>query len=145
MVVPTRAGGYTLDMTEPHASGTPPTEPESTSPATAPGTAPGPTPATTGKASGKAPGKDPLRASRAGRAWFGVVALAVVLILLIIFIAQNTRSVTVTFLGWEGNTSLAVALLIAAVAGLIIAAVAGSLRILQLRARVRRDRKRRPE
>jgi uncharacterized integral membrane protein len=124
-------------MTEPHPAGTPPTEPESAPPSAAAGT----TPETT---AGQPPAKDPLRASRAGRAWFGVVALAVVLILLIIFIAQNTRSVTVTFLGWEGNTSLAVALLIAAVAGLIIAAVAGSLRILQLRARVRRDRKRRP-
>jgi len=67
----------------------------------------------------------------------------VVLILLVIFIAQNTRSVTVSFLGWEGHTSLAVALLIAAVAGLLIAAIAGSLRILQLRTRVRHDRKRR--
>jgi uncharacterized integral membrane protein len=123
-------------MTDPHAAGTPPTEPETASPS-ATGTAPGDTPGTT-------PGKDPLRASRTGRAWFAVVALAVVLILLVIFIAQNTRSVTVTFLGWEGNTSLAVALLIAAVAGLIIAAVAGSLRILQLRARVRRDRRHRP-
>ena len=90
-----------------------------------------------------ASGRDPLRASRAGRAWAAVVALAVVLVLLVIFIAQNTRSVTVSFLGWEGNTSLAVALLIATVAGLFIAAVAGSLRILQLRARVRHDRKRR--
>ena len=87
-------------------------------------------------------GRDPLRSSRTGRAWLGVVALAVVLVLLIIFIAQNTRSVTVSVLGWEGSTSLAVALLVAAVAGLFLAAVAGSLRILQLRTRVRRDQRR---
>ncbi|SFB76209.1 Uncharacterized integral membrane protein [Nocardioides terrae] len=89
-------------------------------------------------------GKDPLRSSRAGRTWASVVALAIVLVLLVIFIAQNTRSVTVSFLGWEGSTPLAVALLIAAVAGLFVAAVAGSLRIWQLRTRVRRDQKRRP-
>jgi uncharacterized integral membrane protein len=89
-------------------------------------------------------GRDPLRGSRAGRAWVGVVALAVVLVLLVIFIAQNTRSVTVSFLGWDGHTPLAVALLIAAVAALFVAAVAGSLRIWQLRARVRRAQKRRP-
>ncbi|MDH2414590.1 lipopolysaccharide assembly protein LapA domain-containing protein [Nocardioides sp. CER19] len=88
-------------------------------------------------------GHDPLKATRTGRAWVGVVALGVVLVLLIVFIAQNTRSVTVSFLGWNGQTSLAVALLIAAVAGLFLAAVAGSLRILQLRTRVRRDQKRR--
>ena len=91
-----------------------------------------------------APGRDPLRSSRAGRAWVSVVALGLVLVLLIIFIAQNTRSVTVSFLGWEGHTPLAVALLIGAVAGLFVAAVAGSLRIFQIRARVRRDQKHRP-
>ena len=67
-----------------------------------------------------------------------VVALGLVLLLLIIFIAQNTQNVNVSFLGWDGQTPLAVALLIAAAAGLFIAAVAGSLRILQLRRRVKR-------
>jgi len=89
------------------------------------------------------PGKDPLRGSRTGRAWAAVVALGVVLVLLIVFIAQNTRTVTVSFLGWEGRTSLAVALLIATAAGLFLAAVAGTMRIWQLRRRVRRDKKRR--
>jgi len=90
-------------------------------------------------------GRDPLRGSPAGRAWVAVVALAVVLILLVIFIAQNTRKVTVSFLGLEGQTSLAVALLIATIFGLLIAAIAGTLRIIQLRTRVRRDQKRRPQ
>ena len=52
--------------------------------------------------------------------------------------AQNTQKVNVSFLGWDGQTALALALLIAAAAGLVIAAVAGSLRILQLRRRVKR-------
>lgn len=89
--------------------------------------------------------EDPLRSSWTARAWLSVVALAVVLVLLIIFIAQNTRSVTVSFLGWKGSTPLAVALLIATVAGLFLATVAGTLRIWQLRRRVRRDAKRRPD
>lgn len=88
-------------------------------------------------------GKDPLRSSLTGRAWFAVVALGVVLVLLIIFIAQNTRTVTVSFLGFDGRAPLAVALLIATVAGLFLAAVAGTLRIWQLRRRVRRENKRR--
>ena len=67
-----------------------------------------------------------------------MVALGLVLLLLIIFVAQNTQKVNVSFLGWDGQTPLAVALLIAAAAGLFIAAVAGSLRILQLRRRVKR-------
>jgi uncharacterized integral membrane protein len=84
--------------------------------------------------------KNPLRGSRTSGLWAGVVASALVLILLIIFIAQNTERVDVQFLGWEGQTPLAVALLIASVGGLLLAAVAGTLRIWQLRRRVRRDR-----
>jgi uncharacterized integral membrane protein len=69
------------------------------------------------------------------------LALAVLLLLLVIFIAQNTQSVQVSFLGWNGRAPLAVALLIASVVGIVLAAVAGTLRIVQLRRRVRRDRR----
>lgn len=85
-------------------------------------------------------GRDPLRRSRTSRAWFAVVALALILLLLIIFIAQNTQSVEVSFLAWDGRAPLAVSLLIASLVGIVLAVVAGSLRILQLRRRVRRDR-----
>jgi uncharacterized integral membrane protein len=85
--------------------------------------------------------KDPLRGSRTSGLWSAVVALGVVLLLLIIFIAQNTRTTMVSFLAWEGEVPVAVALLIAAVAGLFLAALAGALRILQLRRRVRRERR----
>lgn len=83
--------------------------------------------------------KDPLRRSNTSRAWVAVVTLAVLLVLLVIFVAQNTQSVQVSFLGWEGRAPLAVSLLIAAVVGIVLAVVAGSLRILQLRRRVRRE------
>jgi uncharacterized integral membrane protein len=83
---------------------------------------------------------DPLRGSRTSGFWISVVALGVVLVLLIIFIAQNTRETTVSFLAWDGQVPVAVAILIASVAGLFLATLAGSLRILQLRRRVRRRR-----
>jgi uncharacterized integral membrane protein len=85
---------------------------------------------------------DPLRGSRTSGFWAAVIGLGVVLVLLIVFIAQNTRTTTVSFLGWESEAPLAVALLIATAAGLFLATVAGSLRILQLRRRVRRHRRR---
>jgi uncharacterized integral membrane protein len=81
---------------------------------------------------------DPLRGSRTSGFWAVVVGLGIVLLLLIIFIAQNTRKTTVSFLAWDGQVSVAVALLIAALAGLSLAGLAGTLRILQLRRRVRR-------
>lgn len=87
-----------------------------------------------------APEKDPLRRSRTSGAWFAVLGLALLLLLLVIFIAQNTQDVEVSFLGWNGRAPLAVSLLIASLVGVLLAVVAGSLRMLQLRRRVRRSR-----
>ncbi|HEU5037962.1 MAG TPA: LapA family protein [Nocardioides sp.] len=84
--------------------------------------------------------KDPLRRSRTSGAWVGVVGAAVLLVLLVVFIAQNTQDVHLSFLTWDGTAPLSVALLVAAVIGIALTAVVGSLRILQLRRRVRRDR-----
>lgn len=83
---------------------------------------------------------DPLRGSRTSGVWAATVGLGVLLLLLIVFIAQNTRETTVSFLVWEGQAPVAVALLVAAVSGLFLALLAGLLRILQLRRRVRRTR-----
>lgn len=84
--------------------------------------------------------KDPLRGSRTSGVWVAVVGLVLLLILLVIFITQNTQDVNVAFLGWDGQAPLSVALLIAAATGLALAAIAGTLRIWQLRRRVRRER-----
>ena len=70
-----------------------------------------------------------------------MVLLVVLLVLLAIFVLQNTQKVEISFLGWSGNAPLAAALLIATAAGLVLAVAAGTLRILQLRRRVKRDRK----
>jgi uncharacterized integral membrane protein len=85
------------------------------------------------------PPKDPLRRSRTSGAFIALVLLGLLLVLLIVFIAQNTQDVHVSFLTWDGTTPLAVALLIAAVGGILLTAVAGLLRIWQLRRRVRRS------
>jgi len=79
-----------------------------------------------------------LRGSRTSVLWAAVVALGVVLVLLVIFIMQNGQRVEVSFLGWEGRPPLSAALICAVAAGILIAAIAGTLRIWQLRRRVRR-------
>lgn len=100
-------------------------------------------PAPTAEAASARPaGKDPLRGSRTSGIWVAVVAMVVVLVLLAIFILQNTQTVEVSYFGWTGRAPLAAALLIAVAAGLVIAVIAGSMRILQLRRRVRREQKR---
>ncbi|MFG1798213.1 lipopolysaccharide assembly LapA domain-containing protein [Nocardia sp. NPDC049149] len=55
------------------------------------------------------------------------------LVVLLIFVVQNTTSVRFGFLGWHFALPVGVAILIAAVAGLLVMAVAGGIRIVQLR------------
>lgn len=85
---------------------------------------------------------DPLRQSMASRTWLALIGIAVLLVLLVIFVVQNTQTVKVTFLGWSGHVPLAVALLIAVAVAILVTAAAGTLRILQLRYRVRREQSR---
>jgi uncharacterized integral membrane protein len=63
----------------------------------------------------------------------------VLIVLLIIFIAENSGSVTVSFLGAHGKISLGLAMLIAAVVGAVVTLLVGTTRILQLRREVRRN------
>jgi uncharacterized integral membrane protein len=84
---------------------------------------------------------DPLRRSRTSTVWIAIALFAVLLLLLIIFIAQNTQRVAISFLGWSGQAPLAVSLLAASLVGIVLTLVAGSLRIVQLRRRIRRERR----
>ncbi len=71
-------------------------------------------------------------------AWVGIAVGAVVLVLLIIFMLQNTVPVDVAFFGLRGSAPLAVMLLIAGVGFAIVTLVVGSLRMGQLRRRIGR-------
>ncbi len=68
--------------------------------------------------------------------------MLVLIVLLIIFIAENSGSVTVSFLGAHGKISLGLAMLIAAVVGAVVTLLVGTTRILQLRREVRRNMRR---
>lgn len=81
---------------------------------------------------------DPLRRSKTSALWVSVFGLGLVLTLLVILILQNTQPVKFSFLWWEGTPPLSAALLIAAAGGILLTAIAGSLRILQLRRRIKR-------
>lgn len=80
-------------------------------------------------------------AGRLGSAWIGLVLGALVTILLLIFIAQNTVSTEVQYLGLQFALPLGVLILFAAIAGALIMALFAGFRILQLRMRARKARK----
>jgi uncharacterized integral membrane protein len=71
--------------------------------------------------------------------WMGIVIAAIVLVLLLIFILQNSAKVTVHYLWFDGRVSLAVALLLSAVAGVLLVAIPGGARILQLRRALKKN------
>jgi uncharacterized integral membrane protein len=81
-----------------------------------------------------------VRGTRTGRTWVAVCAAALITVALIIFMMQNTHTVQVNFLGMTGSTSLALMLLIAAIGGILLTLILGSVRILQLRRAVRKPR-----
>jgi lipopolysaccharide assembly protein A len=70
-----------------------------------------------------------------------LIAGFAVLIVVMIFIIQNAHAVNIGFLGAHLRLSLAVALVLAAIAGALIMAAAGTARITQLRRIMRRDRR----
>jgi lipopolysaccharide assembly protein A len=70
-----------------------------------------------------------------------LIAAAAGLIVVMIFIIQNANAVNISFLGAHLRLSLAVALFLAATAGALIMAAAGTARITQLRRIMRRDRR----
>lgn len=79
------------------------------------------------------------RPTRIGSLHVGLIVAAVALVLLVIFLIQNAHPVDVSFLGGHLQVSLAVAMLIASVAGALIVGAAGAARIGQLRRSARRD------
>jgi uncharacterized integral membrane protein len=72
--------------------------------------------------------------TRISAAWFGIVVAASVLLL--ISILQNTRSVRFTDFTASGTIPVGVALLFAAMGGLLLAGLVASLRIWQLQHRL---------
>lgn len=78
------------------------------------------------------------KVTRAGMVWAGTITALILLVLLIIFIAQNQDVVTLRYFNLVGQFNLGLALLLAAVGGGILAAIAGGVRIIQLHAIIRR-------
>lgn len=78
-----------------------------------------------------------------GATWIALILGALILILLLIFILQNNVSADFAFFGLGFSLPLGVAMLFAAIAGVLIAALLGSVRLFKLSRRVRKLEKER--
>jgi uncharacterized integral membrane protein len=82
-----------------------------------------------------------VRPTRMGGLWVAAVLSAIVLLLLLIFIIENGQRVSISFFGAHGHLPLGVALLLAAVLGILLVVIPGTGRIMQLRITARRHRR----
>lgn len=71
--------------------------------------------------------------TRAASLWSSLTAGFLILIVLLIFITQNTGSAQFAFLHWHWSLPLGVAILLAAVGGGLLTVLVGTARIYQLR------------
>lgn len=76
--------------------------------------------------------------TRTAGLWIASVLFAVVLLLLLVFILQNSQRAEISFFGAHGHPPVGVALLLAAVFGILLVALPGTARIVQLRLLARR-------
>lgn len=98
-------------------------------------------------APGKPPAKSPpppesaVHRTRAAALWAALTLGFLVLIVLLIFIMQNTESAEFAFLGWHWSLPLGVAILFAAVAGGLLTVAVGAVRMFQLRRAAKKNLK----
>jgi uncharacterized integral membrane protein len=71
--------------------------------------------------------------TRAGALWTAVAVGVIALVLILIFVVQNSGSVPIHFLAMDITMPLGVALLVAALLGALLMLAIGTVRILQLR------------
>jgi uncharacterized integral membrane protein len=82
-----------------------------------------------------------VKRTRAAALWGSLIMGFLILIVLLIFIAQNTESAQFEFLGWHWSLPLGVAILFAAVAGGLLTVAVGAVRIFQLRRAAKKNLK----
>ncbi|MEV0292934.1 lipopolysaccharide assembly protein LapA domain-containing protein [Nocardia sp. NPDC050710] len=76
--------------------------------------------------------------SRTGYAWVALVTGALILVILLIFILQNLETIEVSLFFWHFNLPIGVAVLLSVIAGALVMALVGGVRILQLRRAAKR-------
>jgi uncharacterized integral membrane protein len=87
------------------------------------------------------PPENAVKFTKAAALWSSLIIGFLVLIVLLIFIAQNTDSGTFHFLGWSWSLPLGVALLASAILGGLITFLIGAARIVQLRRAAKKNYK----
>jgi uncharacterized integral membrane protein len=92
-------------------------------------------------ATSQQPAEHVVRRTRMGGWWVASALFALVLLLLLIFILENGQRADIGFFGAHGHLPLGIALLLAAILGVLLVLIPGTGRIIQLRMLARRHRR----
>ena len=87
------------------------------------------------------PPQDAVKFTRAAALWSLLILGFLILILLLVFIMQNTDATTVHFFGWQANLPVGVAVLLSAVGGGLLTVAVGTARMIQLRRAAKKNLK----
>jgi lipopolysaccharide assembly protein A len=82
----------------------------------------------------------PVPRTRTGAAHASLITGVLLLVLLLVFILENTQSVKISYFGASGHLALGIALLVAAVGGALLVGIVGTARIAQVRRIAKRRR-----
>ncbi|BBZ45146.1 LapA family protein [Mycobacterium parmense] len=77
--------------------------------------------------------------TRLAAAWWALVVGSIILVVLLVFVAQNTDTVALHFLVFDWTLPVGVGYLLSAVAGATIAVLVGAARMIQVRRAAKRD------
>jgi len=80
----------------------------------------------------------PVKRGVSGTVWAALILGVIVLILLLVFIIQNNVATRFEYMAWTFSLPLGVAMLLSAIAGALIMALVGSVRMFSLGHRVRK-------
>lgn len=78
-----------------------------------------------------------------GAMWVALIIGLILLVLLLVFVLQNMNDVLISYMAWEFTLPLGVAMLLAAVAGGLIMAMVGSIRLIVVSRRLHKLEKER--
>jgi uncharacterized integral membrane protein len=90
---------------------------------------------------GPPPPESAVKFTRAAALWSSLIVGFLILILLLVFIMQNTDSTTVNFFAWQASLPVGVAVLLSAVGGGLLTVAVGTARIVQLRRAAKKNLK----
>ncbi len=95
-------------------------------------------PASTGRETVEPTGRKSVMKSRTGDTWVALVAATLIGIVLLIFILQNLEQQRVDLFFWSFSMPVGIMVLLSVIAGALVMALVGGVRIIQLRRAAKR-------